>query len=93
MPCSDHGRGESELQERCDRATRLLCKLLTNLSGHERFFKLVLEDNELRAWWDEHQAFDRERIKVELYRDAQARLRRNGLEKLTPDERAALGIK
>lgn len=54
---------------------------------------IVNRNDELRAWWKEHLAFDQARkARQERVRE-QEKLRQRGRAKLTPAERKALGIK
>jgi len=46
----------------------------------------------LRAWWEKHKAEDAERLAREDRQEERAAARRAAMAKLSPDERAALGI-
>lgn len=60
MPCFDPDAdryASEELRKRCDKLTRLLCEAckLVDLG------KLGRSSPELRAWWQQHQAWDKKR--------------------------------
>ena len=107
MPCSDGGRdyGRVELRdnpkvkERLDRATRILCGLLKQMTHEE----IILQSDETQVWWAKHQVEDHKRevaeIKAEVKRKAAAakkrektKQRKAGLAKLSSKEREALGL-
>ncbi len=69
MPCQDGGYREPtvryktppKVKERLDRATRLLCSLLTPMTTEE-----VLElSDEMQVWWAKHQVEDMRREAAE----------------------------
>lgn len=64
MPCQDYGpeptiryRTSPEVKDRLDRATRLLCSLLSPMTTEE---VLQLSD-EMQVWWAKHQVEDMRR--------------------------------
>lgn len=75
MPCSDGGPIRSvsdyeydQVKKRLDKATRLLCELLTGFYESKEdgeFFDFVNNNNELQKWWKDHQKSDKEREKAE----------------------------
>jgi hypothetical protein len=46
----------------------------------------------LATWWEEHQAADKLRVAYEKAKKHKAKLRASALAKLTPAEKAALGL-
>lgn len=106
MPCRDYethngpSYTETRLKEQCDRLARIACKAMTALDkdGHADF--LLLEDDEVREWWIKHQEADRKRIAEEARKKAEREEKRRLqkvkielLDRLTADEKKALGIK
>jgi hypothetical protein len=68
MPCRDYdydsasystSYSNSQLVKQNDRLARIACKAMTALAelGKEDF--LILKDDEVREWWEKHQAADR----------------------------------
>ncbi len=64
MPCYDPGANEESDRrqvEKINKLTRMLCfccDILDRRAGGQEIY----ENNELRAWWDEHRHADAERI-------------------------------
>ena len=48
---------------------------------------------EIVKWWTDHQAEDAKRLALEEAKQSAERLKREALAKLSPEERAALGLK
>jgi uncharacterized membrane-anchored protein YhcB (DUF1043 family) len=90
MPCRDYSPNESSLldSKKLHDATRVACealKLLTNQQIKR------LSPHSIR-WWQEHQAKDRARLAKERQERAKEFARRRALDKLTEEEKLALGI-
>lgn len=89
MPCSDGGSYEEEERKRSRKATRAACDMRTII----RRAKLEKElTRETREWIAEHDEEDRIRIHLEEENGVREKTRKKALEKLTLDERRALGL-
>jgi len=104
MPCRDYEadsyystKKAAELAVQNDRLARIACKAMTELVKAGKADFLVLEDDEVREWWEKHQEADRKAQEADRKAAAEkarkTRLRNEVLAKLTPEEREALGIK
>ncbi len=80
-----------------ERAITELCALLKAMSN-DQLEQIVYDAHsrnarDLANWWEDHQEADRKREKEEAARKKRKNLRQQALEKLTPAERKALGVK
>jgi hypothetical protein len=76
-------------QKDLDEKTAVVCERLKALSELEiKEFSL-----ELQIWWRDHQAWDKKREASEVEKAKKKLLQREALEKLTDEEREALGLK
>jgi hypothetical protein len=93
MPCRDYesDRGCSDIKERLDSRTKMLCSVLTKAEQAGVLHKLKLTPNE-KTWWVEHQMEDAAERKRLLKLAIVEGKRKAALEKLTPDERKLLGL-
>jgi hypothetical protein len=104
MPCrsyeDDYRSGSAtdswqykELKANNDKLARIACKAMTELvkSGYADF--LVLKDDEVRVWWEQHQAADLKAQNEKAEKDRLAKARKDALAKLTSEEKKILGIK
>lgn len=78
-----------------DRAPEL-CALIKTMTA-EQLERIVYDGRNPKArqladWWDKHQKADRRREREEAAKRKQERLRAEARAKLTPEERAALGV-
>ena len=81
------------LSQQNDRLARIACKAMQELVKQGKADFLLLQDEEVRDWWEKHVEADR---KEQARKDKQmriARLRKAALSKLTDEERNALGIR
>jgi hypothetical protein len=83
---------ESEMQERLDLATRLLCWLTNDLDDEGKLTKKLKRNPELAGWWADHLKADRRRMKKEAAEQAEADFKKQAMAKLTKKERKALGV-
>lgn len=98
MPCSDGpwpDRELSELRQRNDKLAQMLCGVCNALEkdigkGGRWFIDIVPG---LGKWWDEHKKQDAARIEREKYEEQQCNLKKSALQKLSLEERKALGLK
>lgn len=117
MPCQDYRTNDvvyiknpvdKELKKRLDKVTRLLCYLcgkVENIGPISRLnaAKLIKDNDELNAWWQDHKEQDRkareeelrkqrERDKQEVAKQLKESLRKSGISKLSKAEKEALGL-
>lgn len=90
MPCSDDGRGYSELQDRCNKVTHLLCDACRFIERNHDFGNKV--SAELFDWYQEHKKVDAERAREQQQADLRQQYRATAISKLSREERQALGI-
>jgi hypothetical protein len=82
----------TSVKQRLDNLTNLLCNHCTNMSKKEQ--KTVIYDGrnpqarKLADWWEEHQEWDKARIKEEEKEIKKQKI----LKKLTKEERELLGL-
>ena len=107
MPCRDYDtrwddtwnsayRSEENLKEarqHSDKLARIACKAMTELvkSGYADF--LLLQDDEVREWWEKHQEADRKAKEAKAEKARLAKLKKEALAKLSDEEKKVLGIK
>lgn len=103
MPCRDYdsdswgSNGYSEenrkLKNQNDRLARVACKAMTELvkSGYADF--LLLQDDEVREWWDKHQEADRKEQARLAEIERRNKIKADALAKLSNEEKEILGIK
>lgn len=98
MPCYDGGRNDyndsevRSLRARCDLLARVACRALTELEDNGIADMLLLRDDETRDFWVKHKEFDAKRKAAEAEKRRKAKIKKEALAKLTPEEREALGI-
>jgi cytosine/adenosine deaminase-related metal-dependent hydrolase len=82
-----------ELKANNDKLARIACKAMSELvkSGYADF--LVLKDDEVRVWWEQHQEADRKAQEAKTEKARLAKIKKDALAKLTPEEKKILGIK
>ena len=98
MPCRDYDSDNSsyeltKLKERTDMLARIACKALTAMEKMGNADFLLLKDEEVRIWWEQHKIDDAKAAakRAEARRIAQAK--QTALAKLTDEEKKLLGIK
>jgi cytosine/adenosine deaminase-related metal-dependent hydrolase len=81
------------IKEHTDKLARIACKAMTELvkSGHADF--LILKDDEVREWWEQHQEADRKAQEAKLEKQRRAQIKKEALAKLSDEEKKILGIK
>jgi hypothetical protein len=82
-----------KVKREADRLARIACQAMQTLEDMGKADFLLLKDTEVREWWAAHKEADRkarEAFEAKLRREE---LKAAALAKLTPEERAALGIK
>lgn len=98
MPCMCDGYEEQERRESHTELVRLratVCAMLRvdpSLIDRLDYQEAGITHPWLVSWWNSHLAADEQRSREERNRRAKARLRAAALAKLTPQERAALGV-
>lgn len=61
MPCRDYGYEDDERKNRkarCDMLARIACKALTELEKQGNADFLLIQDEEVRTWWEQHKIDD-----------------------------------
>ena len=103
MPCRDYwsddhvssrsDANEKRLKAQCDKLARIACAAMSALvkDGREDF--LLLENDEVRKWWQEHQEADRKAREAEELKQKRARAKAEALAKLSDEEKILLGLK
>lgn len=108
MPCRDYeydGSGSDaaeirELERQNDRLARVACAAMTELERQGTAELVLLQNEELRQWWEAHKIADAKamaeaKAKAEAAAEKRrlAKVKKEVLAKLSADERKALGIK
>lgn len=81
-----------EKEEKQTNLEQMLCYVLTCYKAKQILAKCLINNNNLAAWWKNHQLEDAKRIAKEAADFATKKARQEALAKLTPKERAALGL-
>lgn len=92
MPCCDGGPSLSDWEsqrERADDLARKLCRLCKTLEDKD-LKDLICEHTDVHVWWIEHKQEDARRLVAEAEVARKAKIRRDALAKLTPEEIAVL---
>jgi len=58
MPCRDYQSDVPDFREQRDRLARIACKALTELERQGSADFLLLQDEEVRKWWEQHKIDD-----------------------------------
>lgn len=96
MPCMDNGYESDNRnyhKDKLDEVTRHLCRIMRLSDAGHSMSIIVAGSRGLRDWWKQHQEEDRMRLEREEEEKTQKALKKRALEKLTPNERKALGLK
>lgn len=97
MPCmsydDDPHASSREWKKQTDKLARIACKAMTELVKHGKADFLILQDEEVRKWWEQHQAADRRAREMRERKEREARVRSEALSKLTDEEKKVLRIK
>jgi hypothetical protein len=102
MPCMSYetnwARESNDYEVRrvkreADRLARIACQAMQALEDMGRADFLLLKDTEVREWWTAHKEADRKAREAAEAKLRREELKRAALAKLTPEERAALGVK
>lgn len=102
MPCMSYSsnwaknsndRDIQALKQEADKLARIACKALQALEdmGKEDF--ILLKDDEVREWWQQHQEADRRARAAEEAKRLKKEARARAIAKLTDEEKALLGLK
>jgi hypothetical protein len=97
MPCTNDGFHQMEASEnrrKLDKVTAMLCGVMRRLeTGYpEHCTRLTESIVGLDEWWTEHKRIDAERAKREAELARQQEMKKAALDKLTDEEKRALGI-
>lgn len=97
MPCMSYDDrpdySNREWKSKTDKLARIACKAMTELVEQGKADFLILRDDEVREWWEQHQEADRKAREERERREYEAQIRKEAIAKLTPEERKVLGIK
>jgi hypothetical protein len=102
MPCQSYettwARDSDDYEVRrvkreADRLARIACQAMQALEDMGKADFLLLKDSEVREWWAAHKEADRKAQAAAAEKLRREELKRAALAKLTPEERAALGVK
>lgn len=96
MPCYDsrdsYESRSRELQDKCNRLTRLLCEVLTQNEN-------IVASRDLQSWWTAHQVLDRQRAEraqeqkeLAKQRERERQERLDTIKSLTPEQRRILNL-
>jgi len=93
MPCMSYTPEEqaSEAYAKLDRYAQMLCRAMRALEELEQLHHPRVTKR-MRSWWKDHKIKDAQRIKEEAMARRAKQAKREALAKLTPEERAALGL-
>lgn len=103
MPCRDYwsddkvntrsDSNEKRLKAQCDKLARIACAAVEALvkDGREDF--LMLSNDEVRKWWQEHQEADRAAREAEEAKRLRKEAKQRALDKLSDEEKILLGLK
>ena len=90
MPCSDGGYSQEYLDQQ-DRFKKTMTRLAC-----DRCKELIAREGGVpdwaTEWWEHHQAADKERQRTDAKVRKEAQIRKQAIAKLTPEERAELGV-
>ena len=81
------------LKNECDKLARIACKALTALEEMEKEDFLLLKDDEVREWWQEHKEADRRAREAEELKQRKKEAKARAMAKLTDEEKVLLGLK
>lgn len=99
MPCRDYesdtwdySSENRQLKKQADRLARIACKAMTALAemGKEDF--LLLQDDEVREWWQAHQEADRKEKARIAEKERRERIKADALARLSDEEKELLGL-
>ena len=103
MPCRDYtsddyinsrsDANERRLKAQADKLARIACKAMEALIKDGRGDFLLLKDDEVRSWWQEHQRADAEAKAAAEEKLRRKRLKEEAMAKLSDDELIILGLK
>jgi hypothetical protein len=82
-----------ELKQNNDKLARIACKAMTELIEQGKADFLILRDDEVREWWEQHQEADRKAQEAKAEKARLAKAKKDALAKLTPEEKKILGLK
>lgn len=103
MPCRDYesdswtsyrdSTQEKKLKAQADKMARIACKALQALTdmGKEDF--ILLKDDEVREWWQQHQEADRKAREAERIKQERKEAKARAMAKLTDEDMILLGLK
>jgi hypothetical protein len=99
MPCRDYQSDDwgvsssaPKLKQQMDMLARIACKAMDALEEDGRADLLLLKDDEVRVWWEQHKEADRkERARV-AEKERKDRIKAEALARLSQEEKELLGL-
>ena len=80
-------------KNKTDKLARIACKAMEELVKSGKADFLLIKDDEVREWWEQHQEADRKAREERAKKRLEAKIRREALAKLSDEEKKILGIK
>lgn len=103
MPCMSYDdswrsapsdeRKIKELKAQADKLARIACKALDALEAMNKEDFLLLKDDEVREWWQQHQEADRRAREAERIKQQRKEAKARAMAKLTDEDKILLGLK
>lgn len=82
-----------ELKAQADKLARIACKALGALEAMGKEDFLLLKDDEVRTWWQQHQEDDRRAQEAERIKQERKEAKARAMAKLTDEDKILLGLK
>lgn len=101
MPCRDYESDSwsntsydeiNRLKKQADRLARIACKAMDALEQDGRADLLLLKDDEVRAWWEQHKEADRKEKARVAEIERRERIKAEALARLSQEEKELLGL-
>ena len=101
MPCMSYesnwahdsnDRDVKRLKKEADKLARIACAAMEELIKHGKADFLVLKNDELREWWEQHQIDDRKERERVAEVERRKRIKTEALNRLSEEEKEILGL-
>ena len=97
MPCMSYDDRSDydalDWKTKTDKLARIACKAMEELVKSGKADFLLIKDDEVREWWEQHQEADRKAREERAKKRLESKIRREALAKLSDEEKKILGIK
>lgn len=80
------------LKKEADKLARIACAAMDELIKHGKADFLVLKNDELREWWEQHQEDDRKERERRAEIERRKRIKEEALARLSDEEKELLGL-